>query len=110
MKKVYNIYANCGDYYDYLGITFENEKEAIEFCELFINSKYIVTDRVITGKLHYEESFIYDNLIDYVKNNKQCIEYLEDIEEIAAAKFGTHKNKYNKLILNATTDDDELVM
>ena len=111
MKKLYNIYADCGNYNDYLNITFENEKEAIEFCEMFINSKYIVTDRAITGKLHYKETYQYDNLIDYVKHNKQCIEYLEDVAEIAEKKFGTQKNKYNKLLLNSIdNEDDELTM
>lgn len=107
MKKIYNIYADCGNYVDYIGISFASEKEAKEFCEMFLNSKNITKDRVLTGRLYYEESYQYDNLVDYVKHNKQSIEYLEDIAEIAEKHLGTTKNKYNKLLLNAIDNQNE---
>lgn len=81
MKKVYNIYADCGDYEDSMGISFDNEQDAKEFCEIFQNSKNISEDRVFTGKLFYEESYQYNNLLDYMKHNNlnKCIEHLKGL-------------------------------
>ena len=69
MKKVYNIYADCGNYSDFMGISFTDEKKAKQFCEIYKNSKNIKEgkNRVFGGKLFYEESYQYNNLSEYKK-------------------------------------------
>lgn len=109
MKKVYNIYADCGNFDDFMGISFDNEKDAKTFCEIFISSSNLREDRVYTGKLFYKKSNQYDNLVEYLNNNKKSVKFLKDCVKNEYIYYGTTNNKYKKLInlVNQNTKEND---
>lgn len=113
MKKVYNIYADLGSSEDFMGISFYNEKDAKEFCEMFVSSSNLRDDKVFTGKLFYVESYQYDNLVDYLSHNKKSVEYLKNRVKYEENHYGIVDEKYNKVvnqIKDTNSKEDNLEM
>ena len=113
MKKIYNIYADCRNYEDFMGICFDNEKDAKDFCEIFVNSKNLCDDKVFTGRLFYKEIYQYDNVLEYLSHNKKSVKYLQNRIKYEEKYIGTTNEKCNKVInqeKNTNFNEDNLEM